>query len=58
NDEDAISMYHEGAAKGSPAAQYNLGRMYEKGRGVQIDRGKAAEWYSQRNKDMKFHVDE
>ncbi|KAG0251215.1 hypothetical protein DFQ27_008914 [Actinomortierella ambigua] len=45
SDVDAIALYREGAAKGYAAAQYNLGRMYEKGRGVEVDRHQAMEWY-------------
>ncbi|KAG0256985.1 hypothetical protein DFQ27_005374, partial [Actinomortierella ambigua] len=45
-DSDAVALYREGAAKGYAAAQHNLGRMYEKGRGVQMDRVQAVEWYS------------
>ncbi|KAG0264758.1 hypothetical protein DFQ27_001030 [Actinomortierella ambigua] len=45
NDSDAIILYLEGAAKGYVAAEHNLGRMYEKGRGVQKDRTQAMEWY-------------
>ncbi|KAG0251216.1 hypothetical protein DFQ27_008915 [Actinomortierella ambigua] len=45
SDLDAVALYREGATKGYVAAQYNLGRMYEKGRGVEMDRNKAIEWY-------------
>jgi hypothetical protein len=33
------------AAKGHASAQYNLGFMYEEGRGVPLDRIEAAKWY-------------
>ncbi|KAG0232610.1 hypothetical protein BGW41_001771, partial [Actinomortierella wolfii] len=45
SDSDAISLYREGAARGYAAAQHNLGRMYEKGRGVEKDIDQAMEWY-------------
>ncbi|KAF9166248.1 hypothetical protein DFQ26_008389 [Actinomortierella ambigua] len=46
SDSDAIALYHEGATKGYVAALYNLGRMYETCRGVQMDRIQAMDWYS------------
>ena len=38
-------MVPQGAEQGHSNAQLNLGRMYEKGLGVQKDDAKAAEWY-------------
>ncbi|KAG0220642.1 hypothetical protein BGW41_007665, partial [Actinomortierella wolfii] len=42
---DAVALYREGAKKGYSAAQYNLGRMYEKGRGVSKNTEQALKWY-------------
>ncbi|KAF9168685.1 hypothetical protein DFQ26_002585 [Actinomortierella ambigua] len=58
SDLDAIALYREGAANGYAVAQYNLGRMYEKGRGVPMDRNQAMEWYRKAaEQDHEFSVD-
>ncbi|MCC7273869.1 MAG: sel1 repeat family protein, partial [Alphaproteobacteria bacterium] len=55
--EDAVAAYDRGdfaeairiwtplARRGDVAAQFNLGLMYEKGRGVPADADRAAQWY-------------
>ena len=43
--ERAVSLYKAAAAQGSALAQYNLGVLYEEGRGVPSDPAQAALWY-------------
>jgi hypothetical protein len=42
----ALQEWRPLAAKGHASAQYNLGFMYEEGRGVPLDPIEAAKWYS------------
>ncbi|MBG8718455.1 sel1 repeat family protein, partial [Neisseria meningitidis] len=47
---DDVSDFRENlqaAAQGNAAAQYNLGAMYYKGRGVRRDDAEAVRWYRQ-----------
>ena len=41
----ATKLFAEAAAEGHPAAQYRLGRAYDKGRGIPKDLLTAARWY-------------
>ncbi len=45
DDSVALTLFHQAADKGSANAQDSLGWMYERGRGVQMDREMAREWY-------------
>ncbi|KAG0260127.1 hypothetical protein DFQ27_003736 [Actinomortierella ambigua] len=45
NDSDAFEVNRIGAEKGYVAAQHNLGRLYERGRGVRMDKVQALLWY-------------
>ncbi len=45
DDENALKWYRCGAELGSDWAMYSLGEMYEKGKGVEQNRGKAVDWY-------------
>lgn len=45
NYEKAMKWYLKAADKGSAAAQYMLGTIYDKGLGVSQDNAKAVEWY-------------
>ena len=42
-----VSSLTSSAKNGDPEAQYNLGLLYEEGRGVEKDFGKALIWYHQ-----------
>jgi TPR repeat protein len=42
---EAFVWYGKAASQGSAAAQFNLGVLYENGRGTKIDFVKANEWY-------------
>jgi TPR repeat protein len=42
---EAVKWFRRAADQGDPDAQYNLGLMYEKGRGVSQDDAEALEWY-------------
>ena len=44
DDKQAMKWYQLAAENGSFIAQYNLGDMYFKGRGVAIDEQKASKW--------------
>ena len=44
---EALKWYRKAAEQGISSAQYNLGRMYEKGRGVLKDKNEALKWYKQ-----------
>ncbi|MBQ4470175.1 MAG: sel1 repeat family protein, partial [Synergistaceae bacterium] len=37
--------YKKAADMGNPTAQYNVGNMYEQGKGISINGPKAREWY-------------
>jgi len=41
----ALGLWRPLAERGLPEAQFNLGRMYEKGHGVPRDRAEAVRWY-------------
>ena len=41
----ALAWYQKAAAQGHAAAQFNLGRMYEYGLGVDKDPAQALAWY-------------
>lgn len=43
--EEAVKWWHKSAELGSVAAQYNIGRCYELGRGVEPDYDEAERWY-------------
>ncbi|KAG0237041.1 hypothetical protein BGW42_001934 [Actinomortierella wolfii] len=45
NDMDAFEVHRVGAENGYAAAQHNLGRIYERGIGVNVDLDKAILWY-------------
>ena len=45
NDGEAIKWLVRAAEAGEPVAQYRLGTLYERGRGVALDTAKAARWY-------------
>ena len=45
DDENALKWYRRGAELGSDWAMYSLGEMYEKGKGVEQNKGKAVDWY-------------
>jgi len=45
NDTEAVRWYRLAAAQGSSQAQYNLGVMYAKGRGVAKNKAEALEWF-------------
>ena len=51
---EATKWYHKAAEQGHAQAQYNLGKMYEDGRGVQQNSKKAIEWY-QKAADRGLH---
>ena len=40
-----FESYKEKAEQGDKEAQYQVGRCYEKGEGVPVDKEKAVEWY-------------
>ncbi len=40
----AVNWYRKAAAQGLSEAQYNLGNMYENGKGVSKDNAEAAKW--------------
>ena len=42
---EAVKWYRKAADQGYPAAQYNLGVMYDQGQGVPQDYAEAARWY-------------
>ena len=42
-----VEWYREAAESGHTGAQFNLGVMYENGRGVDKDDSSAVEWYRQ-----------
>ena len=46
DEKEAFVWYGKAATQGSAAAQFNLGVLYENGRGTKIDFVKANEWYS------------
>ena len=46
DEEEAVKWYRKAAERGYAAAQYNLGFMYDNGRGVAQDYTKAVEWYT------------
>ncbi|KAG0270112.1 hypothetical protein DFQ27_000413 [Actinomortierella ambigua] len=45
SDSDVVEVNRIGAEKGYVAAQHNLGRLYERGRGVRMDKDEALAWY-------------
>ena len=45
SDEEAIRWYRKSVDRGDAEAQYRIGTMYLKGRSVERDLKKAAEWY-------------
>ncbi|KAG0249387.1 hypothetical protein DFQ27_000147, partial [Actinomortierella ambigua] len=45
SDSDTVEVNRIGADKGYVAAQHNLGRLYERGRGVRMDKVQACAWY-------------
>lgn len=45
DDKEAVEWYRRGAELGSNLAMFDLGRMYEKGNGVETNREKALAWY-------------
>ena len=45
DDTEAVRWYRRAAEQGDVLAQYNLGWMYENGRGVGRDRVEAVRWY-------------
>ena len=45
NYKKAVEWYKKAAEQGYAKAQYNLGVMYDNGRGVDVNYKKAAEWY-------------
>lgn len=45
NDVLVVACYREAAERGNRAAQYELGEMYDIGRGTSIDRVQAHDWY-------------
>ena len=45
NDHNAIKWYRKAAEQGHAEAQFKVGLLYEKGRGLPRHYGKAAEWY-------------
>ena len=44
-EKEAVVWYGKSAAQGNAAAQFNLGVLYENGRGTKVDFAKANEWY-------------
>ncbi|MBQ7249238.1 MAG: sel1 repeat family protein, partial [Deltaproteobacteria bacterium] len=45
DESQAVEWYRKAAEQGMAVAQYNLGLMYDHGRGVPKDEGQAMEWY-------------
>ena len=45
DDKEAVVWYGKSAAQGNAAAQFNLGVMYENGRGTKVDFANANQWY-------------
>ncbi len=43
----AVSWYRKAAEQGYALGQYNLGRMYRQGKGIELDESQAAQWYRQ-----------
>ncbi|KAF9972631.1 hypothetical protein BGZ73_004222 [Actinomortierella ambigua] len=46
SESEILAMYLEGAEEGIAAAQFGLGVLYEKGRGVPVDKTQAYGWYT------------
>ena len=47
DDAEAVRWYRQAADQGLAEAQFNLGWMYYKGRGVRQDYAEAVRWYRQ-----------
>ncbi|KAF9160034.1 hypothetical protein DFQ26_005934 [Actinomortierella ambigua] len=45
DDAEAIALHRQGAEQGFAAAQHDLARMYERGRGITMDKIEAVRWY-------------
>ena len=45
NDAEAVRWYRKAAEQGDAAAQFNLGSMYDDGRGVAQSSSEAFKWY-------------
>ena len=43
--DDSLENLKQAALSGDKEAQFNLGEMYDKGEGVEVDKVKAFEWY-------------
>ena len=43
--EEAVKWFRKAAEQGNPQAQYTLGMMYQKGRGVAQNQSEAQKWY-------------
>ena len=60
NFKEAVELYKKSANQEHAEAQFNLGRMYEKGDGVKQDYTKAVEWYekakNQGYENAKFYL--
>jgi len=54
--EVAVQWFTKAAAQGHADAQYELGRMYEKGHGVAQNNGMAAKWYAKASSQEHAHA--
>src|ERR1019366_8069776 len=61
DDAEAAKWFHKAADQGDAVAQFNLGAMYDTGKGVPQDDAEAAKWFHkaayQGNTDAKHNLD-